>query len=157
MIFFTIHVHWKHVFNFIKDKKNKFCLWGYFSIFTLVFCVINRECFEIFQVFFSNFLLKNMLACIPNEPASGWSPRHSCDATRWPNLDIRRLTGYAIVSPSTWCGTCRSMVVESSQLVICFCFFFSLLTTKVHRHPFCCLIFNFSPSSLNFISDVKCE
>jgi len=67
-----------------------------------------------------------MLAFVPNEPASGWSPCHSsdaCDATRWPNLDIRRLTGYTTVSPSTWCGTCRSMVVESSQLVICFCFF----------------------------------
>jgi len=127
----------------------------------LIFCVINRfmRCFGIFHVFFSIFLFRNMLACVPNEPASGWSPRHSgdtCDVTRWPNLDFHRLTGYTTVSLFTWCGAYRSIVVELSQVVICF-FFLSLLITKVHHRPFCCLIFNFNYSSFNLLSDVKCE
>lgn len=73
MIFFTIHVHWKHVFNFIKDKKNKFCLWGYFSIFTLVFCVINRfmGVFWNFSSFLFKFFIKKYVGMY-SKRASKW-------------------------------------------------------------------------------------
>jgi hypothetical protein len=56
MIFFTIHVHWKHVFNFIKDKKISFVFGVILVFFTLVFCVIHRFMGVFWN--FSRFLFK---------------------------------------------------------------------------------------------------
>jgi hypothetical protein len=133
-----------------KTKKNKLFLWGYFDIFIRVFCVINRfmGAFWHFSRCLSNFLFRNLVAHLPNVPASWWCLRHLggvCNTIRWPNLAIRCLTRYAIVSSSTWCAVCGRIFVGGHL----FYFFLSFLIT-VHNCPLCCLIFNFSPHSFTF-------
>lgn len=116
----------KNIFLTLEKTKISFVFRAILVFLHWYFVLLTDSwgCFDIFHVFFSNFLFRNIVACVPNMPASGWSPSHSGDATRWPNLDICRFTEYAIISPSTWCSACRSMVVESSQLVIYFVLFF---------------------------------
>jgi hypothetical protein len=131
-----------------KTKKKTICLWGYFGIFTWIFCENKRtmEAFWYFHFLFL-FLIEKVLACVPHAPASGRRLRHSggaCDTTRCPNLVIHRLLGCSVIPSSTWCGVCGRIIVGLPPVINCLCFFFlfSLLTTKMHNCPLC-LFFSF--------------
>ena len=93
-----------------------------------------------------NFLsFREAFLCLSfSSPENGWRPRHhrgACDAFRWPNMDNRCLTGWAVVPSFTWCGACRQIIVRLPPVIDCLCFFFlfSLLTTKVQNYPLCLL------------------
>ena len=73
---FSLFMYSKRTFLTLEKtkKKKKLYIWGYFSIFTWVFCVIKRVMgvFLVFSHFVLNFLIKNLLACVSHMPASGW-------------------------------------------------------------------------------------
>jgi hypothetical protein len=65
--------------TFLTLEKKKFCLLGYFGIFTQVFCVIKRvmESFWYFSHFVFNFLIQKLLVRVPLFMlASGWRLHH---------------------------------------------------------------------------------
>jgi hypothetical protein len=157
-----------------EKTKKMLCLWRYFDIFTLVFCVIKRALgsFLVFSCFICNFLIKKLLARVPHALASRRHLCHSsgaCDAARWSNMFIRCLPGYVAIPSYTCCGSCKWIMVGLPPVINCLCFFFlfSLLTTKVHYSFYrifvfffnfvlqlqflIYFIFHFSPHSFNFL------
>jgi hypothetical protein len=155
---FLISMYSKIMLISSEKTKKMLCLWRYFDILILVFCVIKRALgsFLLFSCFICNFLIEKLLARVPHELASRWHLCHSsgaCDAARWSNLFIRCLPGYVAIPSYTCCGSCRWIMVGLPPVIDCFCFFFlfSLLTTKVHNCPLYLLFVNFSPYTLNFL------
>ena len=59
------------------------------------------------------------------------------DASRWSNLIICRLDRCADIPSSTWRCTCRHIMAGLPLVIdyLCFFFFLSLMTIKVHIYP----------------------
>ena len=66
---------------------------------------------------------------------------------------LHHLSRCVVVSSSIWSGVWRLTVVGWSPMIVRFFpLLFSLLTGNAHHCPFCFLLFNSSPHSINFLS-----
>jgi len=116
------------------------------------FFVCNWEYYgECFGIFIFYFLIEKLLARIPHVSSSG--QRHAllggaCVSVRWSNMIIHRLPECTVMPYSTWCSSCKWIMVGLPPLINFLFFFFllSLITTKIHN---CLFIYCLPISILN--------
>lgn len=125
--FSILRVQLKYVIDLRNDKKNKVCIWGYFSNFTRSFLAITMVIFWYFGRWLFNFFSRKRLAHGHYTPTSEWLLHHLSSENKatgsqtWPSVVSLKAPScpfpHGIAQSIVWCLDCLWLLFFSPSFL----------------------------------------